>query len=334
MTRTTKRCLPPVLLLAVCVTLTGCAAGLALLAYEKWDDWFKKENASDYRIYLDGYDYGGTPSASGIISLSGVSEGDYLITVAKPPEMRMGVHATMHVQPFRSVDLSQTNPFQGGVITGTVRRDGPAGPVVANVRVVAILDAANILSRSSTPISIPQSAGTTLEYMMGYTDSQGKFRLGPARYGAWLVTAVLAGYNADVKFTRVASGSDGQAQLVLTPATGTDTGIIRGTVTTQGGSGANKPLVTARLGTAFEPTIDSSTRSRVEADARVTMPTGPWFRWLTLTTIATDSGQYVLDVPPGTHTVEAARYPARSAQREVTVPAGGIATQDLTLSGG
>lgn len=330
---TMRYVVPRILLLLVgCVVLSGCSAGLALLIGSQWDEWFDDDDPANYRVYLDGYDIGSIANANGNLTIRGVSEGDYLITVAKPPAMRRGLHAMFHIKSGVSVSLRDTNPFEGGVITGTVRRDSATGPVLPNVRVVALKNAATLLAGGSSPIAISQPAGTSIEYMMGYTDSSGDYRLGPAEYGEWLVTAAVAGYESDVRHVSVSSGVDGSASLTLIANPSANPGLVRGSVTSHAGKALSEPLITAKLGTAFAPNITDAARTQVEGSAQVTMPSGPWFEWGTLTDIGTAGGEYMVDLPAGTHTIEAFKLTWRVEPADVTVSAGGVATVNFSLA--
>ena len=95
------------LLLTLPLALSGCAASLGLWA---WDEWFRDEDTALYRVFVDGYDVGSTPSPQGILNPSGMSEGDYLITVANHPTKRRGLHALVHVVPPLSVSLLERRP--------------------------------------------------------------------------------------------------------------------------------------------------------------------------------------------------------------------------------
>ena len=317
------------LLVILPIALSGCAASLGLWA---WDEYFKNDDVAVYRVLVDGYDVGSTPSPAGILNLAGIAGGDYLVSVAKHPTKRSGLHELLNIVPGLSVSLRRFNPFEGGVITGTVRRDSAAGPLVANVRVVAIKDAATLLAGGSGPIDIPQSVGTSIEYMMAYTDDKGSYRLGPATSGKWLVTAAIAGHAADVKHVDVLVGGDRNAALVLTADAGASVGHVRGTVTAAGGAPLAEPLLTATLGAPFVPTIEASTRTQVGAAAGVTMPAGAWFRWHTLTDIGPSQGQYLLDLPPGAHNIGAYKFRYRAKDADITVTTGVLATLDFSLA--
>jgi hypothetical protein len=313
------------------VALSGCS-GLALLAI--WDQYFNNHNESpsDYRVFLNGYDLSASATANGIFVFPGVSGGDYLLSVARASDLRTGLHATVRVQPRLTVNLSGYNPFDGGVISGTVRSGSASGPLLAGVRVVAIYHGLAALV-SAAPVVIPQAFGTTMDYMMGFTNSSGQFKLGPAKFGDWIVTVAAAGYAADAKYLSVASGTDGVANLVLTSDAGASVGTIRSTISGSGGATIQLPLLTAALATPFEPTITAATRSAVAAAAHTTLPSGPWFRFLTLATVGSTSGVCLLDVPAGTHSVEGFKYGYTATQASVAVAPGDLATHDFALPG-
>ena len=315
-------------LLALCALLTGCSAAMALMALEKW---FKTDSPTQYKVFLDGYELGAVPSATGIVTLRGATEGAHLLTVAKAPDLRKGVHATVQVPATRIVSLKDLNPFDGGVITGTVRRDSATGPLLGNVRVIAVLNAATLLAGGSGPIAIPQPGGTSLEYMMGYTDAAGRYKLGPAKYGDWLVVAAVAGFPADVQFTHLASGVDGIASLVLAPLDTANTGNVRGTVSAKTGLALASALLTAKLGSTFVPPIPAATRTRVATASGLSLPADDWFRWSTLTTLASAAGQYQLDLPLGAHSLEAYKFLYRATELPVDVTPGGAVALNFSL---
>ena len=319
-------------MLAVGALVSGCAASLALMALDKW--FGGKDTPNSYKVYLDGYEMGTTPSASGAVSLRGAEEGDYLLTVARTPDMRRGIHTTLHVPATRIVNLKDLNPFEGGVISGTVRRDGTTGPLVGNVRVVAILNGASLLAGGSGPLTIPQPLGTTVETMMGYTDASGNYKLGPAKYGDWLVVSVLGGYAADVQFVHLSSGVDATAALILAPLDVANTGSVRGTVTSRTGAALAGALLTAKLGSALSPVIPDATRARIATASGLTMPAGDWFQWQTLTALASAAGQYQVDLPVGSQTLQAFKFQWQANDQPVNVTVGGGVTLDFSLVGG
>jgi hypothetical protein len=315
-------------IIAFCA-LSGCS-GLAMLM--AWDQWFNNsgDDPTTYRAYLDGYDLSSTASASGLLSLPGVADGDYLVTVAKSPEKRRGIHALVHVEYGKAVNLRSLNPFEGGVITGTVRRDTTSGPVLANVRVIAVRNGASLIA-SGGPLTIPAAAGSSLEYMMGYTDDSGQYRLGPAKYGQWLVFATQAGYGADAHSVNVQSGADGSAVLALAQDTSMTTGVVRGTVTSRAGAVLSAPLITARLDAPYQPQISTTLRTRISTEAGVTMPEGPWFSLGTLTAIGSATGVYSLDLPAGGATVQGYKLRFKATDATVTITSGGVVTQDFAI---
>jgi hypothetical protein len=326
--RTTRLAALVLPIIALCV-LSGCS-GLALLM--AWDQWFNDsgDSATTYRLYLDGYDLGTTASANGIISLAGAATGDYLISVAKYPEKRRGVHALVHVEYGKTVNLRSTNPFEGGVISGTVRRDSTSGAVLANVRVIAVRNGASLIA-SSGALTIPPTSDSSLDIMMAYTDDTGAYKLGPAKYGTWLVFATQAGYAADAHSVNVQSGTDGSATLALVQDTSVSTGLVRGTVTSKAGVALSEPLITATLDTPYQPLISSTLRTRISSEAGVTMPEGPWFNLNTLTTIGSTTGVYSLDLPVGTCTVQGYKIKYKATDATVTITSGGVVTQDFAI---
>lgn len=315
-------------ILTLCV-FSGCS-GLALLM--AWDQWFSSsgDSPTTYRVYLDGYDLGTTASANGLVSVAGAETGDYLVTVAKYPDKHRGVHALVHVDYGKAVNLRSSNPFEGGVISGTVRRDATSGAVLSGVRVIAVRDGAALIA-SSGPLTLPAAAGSSLEYMMAYTDDSGQYKLGPAKYGTWLVFATQAGYTADAHSVTVQSGADATANLVLARDTLLSTGLVRGTVTSRAGAALAQPLITARPDIPYAPLITDALRTRISSEAKVAMPAGPWFYFATLTTIGSTTGVYSLDLPPGSGTVQGYKLNFRATDAAITITPGGVVTQDFAL---
>lgn len=327
-------------LLAVATALSGCAAALTYFIADQinrnWDDWFNKNgddgnpaNPEDYHVYLNGYDMGALSGGSGLITLSGVSAGRYLIGVTKPGDKRTGTNVVASVDANGRADLSSSNIIEGGLITGTVRRSD-TGAVVPYAQVTAVKDAAATIAAGNGPVRIPPPAGATLSYMMTIANAGGGFTLGPAIYGDWLVTSTLAGLSADVCHVSISSTSNGVANLVMDVDASATAGLVRGSVT-HDGSPVSGALLSGKLGTAYQPTISAATRNRVAGDTGLTLPAGPWFEWTTLVVIGGSDGQYLLDLPAGAQTVEALSPGLRASSAAVAVTAGGATTQNYAL---
>ncbi len=321
--------------LCACLSLSGCAGGLAgLLLLDKWEDWFGKgtEDPLDYRVFVDGYDIVSSATASGILDLRGLEPRDYLLTVSRPPEHRRGLQAVVAVESNGRVDLRNQNLFEGGTISGKVRRDTPTGALLPDVRVIAIKDGAALLAGGKAPISIPPqtSAINNIRYMLGYTDDSGAYRLGPAEFGNWLVVATQAGFTADVAYTSVRAGANGIANLVLEADGTVQTGVVTGSVAS-GATPLDSPLITAFLDAPYVPQIPAAVRNEVRNQSGANLPAGDWFEFATLTTIAPGTRSYALTLPVGTHSIEAFafRYIADSADAVVT--SGGAAALDFAL---
>ncbi len=330
--------LPPVkiraalgmVLLGVGVLLSGCAAALSLFALESW---FKSESPDQYQVYVNGYNLSSSPSITGDLNLAGLGAGDYLISVSRIPDMTRGVEAIFTVVPGKTVSLKVVNPFDGGVITGTVRQGSSGGALLGNTLVVAVHEGAALLTAGGAPITIPPAAGSLVQMMMGYTDNTGSFQLGPALYGNWLVTSAAAGYCADVKFTSLSSGTNGSANLVLAPDPSATSGMVTGSVTSTGGTPLGGALVTGKLTAAFFPTIPDATRSQVASASGLSLPGGPWFQWQFLTALASGSGVYNLNLPAGSQQVQAFRLSSNATTLPAGVTSGGTTSLNFRLPG-
>jgi hypothetical protein len=290
-------------------------------------------SGNPFEILLDGFPVATADKANPQVTVRGILEADYLLTVAQQPRPTLGLHTVVHVVPGQSVDLRTINPFQGAVLRGTVRRDDSSGPLLGNTRVVAVKDAAELLDGGSGPLTLPPEVGSGLTCVAGYTDSAGEFVMGPMEYGEYLVTAALPGYASDVTWVRLTSSADGNASLVLTADAGLTTGAVRGTVIARSGATIAEPIITARPATAFEPTITPSTRTRVATNSGHSLPAGSWFAWRSLTGTASTAGVYLMDLPEGTQALDAFKIGWRAQTANVTITAGGLATQDFSLSG-
>lgn len=303
--------------LGLAIALAGCAG--------------TGDDSSPFAILLDGYPVASAGTANGQVSLPGILEGDYLLSAVQQPDPRLGLHTLVHFIPGDSVDLRTINPFQGALLRGQVRRDSSSGPLLGNTRVVAVKGAAALLAAGEGPLEVPPLVGSDLTCVMGYTDASGQFVLGPMEYGDYLVTSVLPGYEADVRWVRLSASGDANANLVLAADASATTGAVRGLVTNRSGTTLSEPLITARLETPLEPSITASARSRVTSDSGLSMPAGPWFAWRSLTGTGSTAGQYLIDLPAGAATLEAFKVGWRALAAGVTVSAGGLATQDFAL---
>jgi hypothetical protein len=291
------------------------------------------DSGSPFSVTLDGYPVASADKASPQVTVRGILEADYLVSVAQPTRPTLGLHTVVHVVPGASLDLRSVNAFQGAVLRGTVRRDSSSGPLLGNLRVVAVKDGAALLAGGGGPLGVPPAVGSSLDCVAGYTDSTGAFVMGPMEYGDYLVTAALPGYASDVAWVRLTSGGDGNVSLVLAAEAGVTAGAVRGTVFARSGATLSEPLVTARLATAFEPAITAATRTRVASNSGLSLPAGSWFAWRSLTGTASTAGTYLIDLPPGTHSLDAFKVGWRAQSSDVTITAGGLATQDFSLPG-
>jgi hypothetical protein len=325
---------------ALLVTLlSGCAGGLLLWAFQTLalgavaltvTDYLGRD-ASEFTLLLNGYDLGIRPSPSGVLNLNGLPAGDHLLSLVST-DRRVGFHRPVTIQQGGQFNLGQVTPLQGAIISGRLERDTGGGRApLAGVRVAAVLGGLALLHNGGPALRFPPVGGPAV--VMGFTDAQGNYRLGPCEYGDWLITAALPGYQTDVALATVQSGVDAAGRnLVLGPSpAGSGWGMVRGTIISQGGAALGAALAEARLNTAFQPTVAPARLAALQAQAGTALRAEPWCDWETLAAVATSAGGYALDLPTGTHEVYGFRYGYQAQMTSVPVGAQSIQTVDFTL---
>ena len=336
----TLRALPVALL--IIALLSGCGGLLALISsalavgdlYGRVTD-FLGHDSTDYTLYLDGYNMGIHPSASGTLDLAGLPAGDHVLSLVSD-DKRLGFHINTTIGENQRVNLGAVTPLQGGVISGRVQRTVNSSTVpLAGVRVAAILGGAAVVAAGNSPVRLP--AGSDKTVILGFTDANGNYSLGPAQFGQWIVTAAYPAYYTDARVVTVASGNDaGGTNLVLAPDSGAaEPATVRGTVTAQGGSALSQALVATTLDTAFAPAVEPARLAALQAQLGGQLGgqlmAQPWFAWNSLATTTTTAGTYDFEVPPGSQAVYAFKFGYRAQTTSVSLSSGQAETLNLVL---
>lgn len=334
----------PVAILLICL-LSGCA-GLALLSLvfkalavgalvAQVGDLFKFGHPStEFTFYFDGYDTGKHPNTDGSLNLDGLPAGHHLLTVTETSKT-VGFHKHVEIKTNRSLNLGNITPIQGGTISGHLRRQVGATKVpLAGVRVAAIFGGGSIIAAGTgRPITLPPRNDTDV-VIMGFTDSTGRYELGPAPYDQpWIVTAAYPGYLTDAVIANVSAGhSPDNVDLLLQPDTTADAPAnAQGTVAKKGGSGLAAALVALNMSTPFGPNVDTP-RMNALTTAVGPLRAEPWFLWSSLATVTDDASAYSLAAPPGLNELYAFKFGYRAVSADATLVSGEILTTDFTLS--
>ncbi len=293
---------------------------------------FEGEDPTDYRVYMDGYDIGSSPGPSGDIDLNGLPHGVHLVSITTADKHR-GWHQLLEIAPDQTANIGQINPFEGATIAGTVSRQtvDSGTSLLRGVRVVAVKDAAILLRAGvGSPIDVPpQSAASSLTYLMGYTDDQGRYTLGPAQYGDYIVFVAGAGYFSDAAFVHVEYGQDATAvDLVLEHDGSQNPGTVGGAVSV---AREGERLLTARLSSPYPTPISPTLRQQIEQDSGQQLISQPWCHLYTLTTLSNNLGHYNLDLPAGRHNLQAFMFDFKAKEVDVNVDPGGQTPQDFHL---
>ncbi|MEN6547149.1 MAG: hypothetical protein ABFE07_14025 [Armatimonadia bacterium] len=325
--------------LIVCL-LSGCAGGLLLaftalgagaLAWEI-NDFLGLDN-EDFTLLMDGYDTGVHPNPNGSLNISGLPAGDHVLSLVTG-DRRTGFHANVSITSGGSVSLQGQTPIQAGIITGRVQRDVNGATVpLAGVRVAAVFGGASIITRASDAVDLPPTS-TEPTVIMGFTDAQGNYRLGPAKFGDWVVTTAYPGAFADAAIVSVSGGNDaGGTNFVLvddpdasTPAT------IRGNVVRENAGALSTALVVAQFTQAFEPRINPARLETLQTQAGADLAEQPWFSWRSLATVTSTAGAYNLEVPPGVMGAYAYKTGYRAEVTTLSLSAGEAETTNFALS--
>jgi len=302
----TRLVLPPIATgLLVCVVVSGCAGVLLIAQIIGWVKageilgLINDDNPAQYTVYIDGYSLNVTPNPNGSLNMAGMPEGIHLLSLANNSKHR-GWHRQVEIVGNSSLNLGQINPFSGAVIRGRVTRDTTTDgtAAVAGALVIAVFEAPDLLDAvGGSIIDIPPPVpadpeNPDVEYIAAFTDDDGRYVLGPARYGEWLVFTALEGYFADAEYANVGAGHDATPFLAQVPPT-------------------RRTAIELRCGRQL---ID-----------------GPWFRLARLATLTSPAGDYGIDLPPGRQRLVAFKFNHRAQQGIANVTAGSIITLDFRL---
>ena len=337
-----KRTISVTVAVLVVALLSGCAAGglfglLKLIGVGRLvgqlSEAFSGDDPTEYRVYMDGYDIGRSPGPNGNIDLNGLPQGLHLISITTVNK-QWGWHRVIEVSEGQTEDIGRINPIEGATIAGTVSRqtDGGGTSLLPGMLVIAVKNAAALLQPGgSGPIYLPpDSAASGLSYLLAYSNDQGRFLLGPAEYGDYIMIAAAAGYLSDAAFVQVSAGQNASGiDLVLQRDVSQNPGRVSGAVSV---AAAGQVLMTADMEPrVYETPISSELRQQIEQQSGLGLTTEPWFRLYTLTTLSNDVGAYNLDLPAGRYRLQAFMFGFEAQEVWVDVRAGGLQTVDFTL---
>lgn len=332
-------CLPAIVLV-ICV-LSGCAGlGLLSLVFRavavgsligEINDFFGHES-TEFHLFIDGYDTGATPNPDHTLDLTGLPTGHHLLTVAST-DRTLGFHTHVNIVANQSIDLGNITPIEGGTIGGRVRRQvGDSQVPMAGVLVAAVFGGGDVISAASGhQVTLPPNNDTDV-VMMGFTDANGDYKLGPAQFGQWVVTTVYPAQFADALLTDVSAGDNpGHVDLLLKPdPSAAAPGSIEGTVVKDQGGAVADALVQLVLGTPLAPAVDPERVVDLESEIGPLMAQ-PWFLWNVVATRTNGSGAYNLAGPPGDHAVLGFKYGFQALSAPVTLDSGQVVNGDITL---
>lgn len=321
--------------------VTGCA-GLALLtlifrlvavgALVAQINDFLGRDSSEFSLYFDGYDTGVQPNPDKTLNLTGLPTGHHLLTLATQ-DRRVGFHKHVFIEANQRLNLGAINAIQGAVISGRVRRlvGGSAVPL-AGVLVGAVYGGNEIIQSDTGRLITFPPQNDSEDIVMGFTDENGHYRLGPMRYGAWLVTSAYPGHFADVAIVTVSGGHDAEnVNLLLPPdASAPQPGHIQGTVVEEGKGVLANALVALVLGAPFAPPVDAARQGELENQFGA-LRSQPWAAWTCIATQTSPAGAYLLVAPPGTHRLYGFKYGYRAVTADVALQAGEIVTGNFAL---
>ncbi|MEI6499510.1 MAG: hypothetical protein WCP21_00625 [Armatimonadota bacterium] len=322
--------------------LSGCA-GLLILAssylaisnvvgtIDNWTSGLFDHDVSKYSLYLDGYDTGVHPEASGTLSLAGLPAGSHVLSLEYDGQ-RVGFHKNVTLVADQQFELGQVSlTANGSLISGKVER-APGVPL-AGIRVAAVLGGATLLTTGHGAVQLPTGTDTTQTVILGFTDASGRFTLGPAVPGQWLVTSAAAGSHADAVIVSVANGKDATNLSLSLPAdTGGKQGVITGTVTKEsGGNVIASALVASQFDAPFTPALTDARVDAFGGQVGLTLRAQPWFQWHSLATQTNTSGEYTLKSPAGAQNVNAFRFGFRAKGADVDLADGQATAASFAL---
>ncbi len=332
----------PAAILIICL-LSGCAGALLALVFKalavgalvaEVDDLVSfGKDSTEYTLYFDGHNTGKHPNSDGKLNLEGLPTGHHLLTLADT-DMKIGFHKHVLITASGSLNLGSVTMIEGGTISGRLRRQvGGTNVPLAGVRVAAISGGGDLITQSTgRQLTLPPENDTDV-VMMGFTDENGYYKLGPASFEQpWIVTAAYPGCLTDVKIVQVSSGSSpDDVNLLLPPdEAAAEPPNVQGTVVKKSGGVLDSALVALDLATPFGPEV-SSDREDELASSLGTLRAQPWFAWSSLATETTAAGAYTLVGLAGTHSLYAFKYGYRAQTADVTLTAGEVLTADFKL---
>ncbi len=325
----------------IAVILAGCAGGglLALLGLiavgnvvTEVTDLIGGNDPDELDVYLDGQLLPEHPDSSGDLRLQGLPEGRHLLQVIAP-NRHDGAVALVTVDPDASLQLGDLDSEEGGRIRGRVTVQDAGGPARAAVRVpvYAIPGGAALVATGASRVDVPPD-GT---HFVAFTDGNGNFSLDAVAPGDYLVTAAVAGYDADARLVEgLSAGQVVRDQDLTLAADGIATGSARGVVAGEVGGGTQSlpgAALRADLPAAFEPAVPQDVIDRIAAESGSALRASPWFRWQVLSTLTDAGGSWSLRLPVGTSRISCFAYAYRPGFLDVPVAAGATSQTDFTL---
>ncbi len=335
--------LPRLLVVAVLVTLlAGCGGGglfgalLGLVAVGnvigELGNLIGGDDPDEFDVYLDGQLLPEHPDGGGNLHLRGLPEGRHLLQIIAPSRYR-GAVSLITVDPDTDLPLNNLQHQVGGRIRGTVtvQETGGATRAAARVPVYAIPGGAQAASIGAPIVQVPPD-GT---YYVMYTDGNGQFSLDAGATGDYLVTAVVAGCDADARLVQGLGERQTLRDMDLTRvADGVATGIVRGAANEQV-AGGTQSLAGASLRAGLQlgllPDVPQATIDRIAAASGVALRPSPWFQWHVLSTLSDAGGTYVLDLPAGNSRITCFAYDHQPGYRDAVVVNAADLRVDFTL---
>ena len=326
----------------VAVLVAGCGgAGLigALLTLIQNGDVVAQVNdilggdePEQFVVLLDGQPLPVTPDDNGDLELNGLPEGGHLLQIVAPNNFRGGV-ALINVEADTRVNVPAIPAVIGGRILGKVQLDNGAGGLspARRVLVVALPGGATLVSGAGSPVAVPP----TTTYYAGYTDANGDYALNAVEVGDYLVTAAVAGYQADARLVTIpAARRTLRADLALVrqinSPSGPATGTVRGELL-NGSVSLGNARVTATPPQPFQPQVPQTVIDTIAAASGQTLRPSPWFAWTQLSTLSDAGGSYDIRSLPGTNRLACFAYDYKPGYRDVNFINTALIYIDLSL---
>jgi len=325
----------------IAIILGGCAGGglLALLGLiavgnvvTDVTDLLSGNAPDELDVYLDGQLLPEHPDNDGDLALEGLPEGRHLLQIIAP-NRHDGAVALVNVDPDASLQLGDLDSEEGGRIRGRVTVQDAGGPARAAVRtpVYAIPGGASLVATGAALVEVPPN-GT---HFIAFTDGNGNFSLDAVAPGDYLVTAAVAGYDADARLVEgLSAGQVVRDQDLALAADGVATGSAGGVAAGEVGGGTQSlpgAALRADLPGTFEPDVPQDVIDRIAAESGAGLRASPWFRWQILSTLTDAGGSWSLRLPVGTSRISCFAYGYRPGFLDVPVAAGAHSRTDFTL---